>query len=74
MAIRRLNLITLVFIIRTVTTIITLSTLTGANWDTISGHVSHLILFSLEIGAGGKIIAKDRIPRKELMVQVMMQQ
>jgi GH18 family chitinase len=41
----------------------------GANWDTIAQHVSHLILFSLEIGDGGKIIAKDRIPRKELLQQ-----
>jgi GH18 family chitinase len=39
----------------------------GANWDTISQHVSHLILFSLEMSANGIITAKDRLPRPELL-------
>lgn len=39
----------------------------GANWDTLSQHVSHLILFSLEMSANGVITAKDRLPRPELL-------
>eukprot|EP00457_Paulinella_chromatophora_P010656 gb/GEZN01010767.1/.p1 GENE.gb/GEZN01010767.1/~~gb/GEZN01010767.1/.p1 ORF type:complete len:365 (+),score=53.77 gb/GEZN01010767.1/:25-1119(+) len=41
----------------------------GANWDTIFQTVTHLLLFSLEMAANGKIIAKDRIPRPELMTE-----
>jgi len=41
----------------------------GANWDTISQHVSHLILFSLEVTDVGGIGALDRIPRPELLAQ-----
>lgn len=39
----------------------------GANWDRITEHVSHLVLFSLEMTSDGKITAKDRIPRAELL-------
>jgi hypothetical protein len=39
----------------------------GANWDTICQYSTHVLLFSLEIGPGGKITALDRIPRAELM-------
>jgi len=39
----------------------------GANWETISEHVTHLLLFSLEMAANGAIEAHDRIPRRELM-------
>lgn len=40
----------------------------GANWETISEHVSHLLLFSLEMDEAGHIVATDRLPRKDLMV------
>mmetsp|Transcript_55663 Transcript_55663/g.121621 ORF Transcript_55663/g.121621 Transcript_55663/m.121621 type:complete len:394 (-) Transcript_55663:377-1558(-) len=39
----------------------------GANWETIAEHSSHILLFSLEPGANGEILAQDRIPRKELL-------
>ena len=39
----------------------------GANWDTISRHTSHLILFSLEVGPDGDLAALDRLPRPELL-------
>lgn len=39
----------------------------GANWETISEHVTHLLLFSLEPAPDGKIIATDRLPKKNLM-------
>eukprot|EP00913_Durusdinium_trenchii_P022481 g21118.t1 len=42
----------------------------GANWETISEHTTHLLLFSLEMTAKGKIVALDRFPRKELYEQV----
>ena len=38
----------------------------GANWETISEHTTHLLLFSLEMTSKGKIVAMDRFPRKEL--------
>ena len=41
----------------------------GANWDTIAEHVTHLILFSLEIAPDGSLAALDRIPRPELLKQ-----
>ena len=41
----------------------------GANWDTIAEHVTHLILFSLEIAPDGSLSALDRIPRPELLKQ-----
>jgi chitinase len=47
----------------------------GANWEVISAHTSHLIIFSLEVarvpagGAGSLIGALDRIPRPELLEQ-----
>lgn len=41
----------------------------GANWETISEHTTHLLLFSLEMTAKGKIMAMDRFPRKELYEQ-----
>mmetsp|Transcript_68151 Transcript_68151/g.134550 ORF Transcript_68151/g.134550 Transcript_68151/m.134550 type:complete len:380 (+) Transcript_68151:51-1190(+) len=41
----------------------------GANWETISEHVTHLLLFSLEMSAEGAIRAQDRIPRRELLEQ-----
>lgn len=41
----------------------------GANWDTILQTVSHLLLFSLEVGPGGAISAQDRLPRPELMAE-----
>ena len=41
----------------------------GANWDEISKHSTHVILFSLEPTAGGDITALDRIPRPELLQQ-----
>ena len=39
----------------------------AVNWDVVSRHVSHIILFSLEMTSSGKITARDRFPRKELM-------
>ena len=39
----------------------------GANWERITEHVSHLVLFSLEMTSDGNIIAKDRIPRAPLL-------
>lgn len=41
----------------------------GANWNVICEHVSHLILFSLEVGQPGSkaIAALDRMPRKDLL-------
>lgn len=39
----------------------------GANWDTISQHVTHLLLFSLEPDAKGSIVAWDRYPRRPLL-------
>lgn len=41
----------------------------GANWETISTHVTHLLLFSLEPSATGTITAWDRYPRRELFDQ-----
>jgi len=41
----------------------------GADWIQIAKHTSHLILFSCEITGNGKIIARDRMPRPELMKQ-----
>eukprot|EP00927_Polykrikos_kofoidii_P082278 TRINITY_DN8139_c0_g1_i1.p1 TRINITY_DN8139_c0_g1~~TRINITY_DN8139_c0_g1_i1.p1 ORF type:complete len:388 (+),score=37.46 TRINITY_DN8139_c0_g1_i1:152-1315(+) len=39
----------------------------GANWETISEHSTHLLLFSLEPNEKGSIVAWDRFPRPELM-------
>ena len=39
----------------------------GANWEEISKHVSHLILFSLEPAADGAIAALERLPRPALL-------
>ena len=39
----------------------------GANWVTICGTVTHLILFSIEVTPTGAPAALDRIPRPELM-------
>ena len=39
----------------------------GANWDTICQYSTHLILFSLEVGPGGEIMALDRLPRADLL-------
>jgi len=39
----------------------------GANWDTIFGTVTHLILFSIEVSPRGELGALDRIPRPELL-------
>jgi len=41
----------------------------GANWETISEHVTHLLLFSMEMSPEGKITARDRFPRSELLSQ-----
>eukprot|EP00961_Rhodomonas_salina_P164348 2213863-Rhodomonas_salina.1 len=41
----------------------------GANWDTMCQHVSHLILFSLEVKPNGELGALDRIPRPALMAE-----
>eukprot|EP00439_Symbiodinium_sp_Y106_P082983 s72_g22.t1 len=37
----------------------------GANWETISEHSTHLLLFSLEMEPNGRITAHDRFPRKD---------
>ena len=42
----------------------------GANWDTIFGTVTHLILFSIEVTPQGAPSALDRIPRPELLAEV----
>lgn len=39
----------------------------GANWDTISRHVTHLLLFSAEPSPKGEIVATDRLPRPALL-------
>lgn len=39
------------------------------NWDVVSQHVSHIILFSLEMESSGTITAIDRFPRKQLMTE-----
>ena len=39
------------------------------NWDVVSKHVSHIILFSLEMKSSGAITATDRFPRKQLMAE-----
>lgn len=39
----------------------------GANWEVISKHVTHLILFSLEPTPDGDITALDRLPRPALL-------
>ena len=39
----------------------------GADWGRICRHVSHLLLFSCEVTAAGDIVARDRMPRRELM-------
>jgi len=41
----------------------------GANWETISEHVTHLLLFSLEPSPTGTLLAHDRFPRRELLLQ-----
>lgn len=41
----------------------------GANWETLSEHLTHLLLFSLEIAPDGSLAAQDRIPRRELIQQ-----
>eukprot|EP01047_Picozoa_sp_COSAG01_P055279 COSAG01_NODE_6136_length_3827_cov_4.176628_2_plen_380_part_00 len=41
----------------------------GANWDVICEHVSHLIVFSLEVKPDGGLGALDRIPRPALMAE-----
>ena len=42
----------------------------GANWDTILGTVTHLILFSVEVLPSGELSALDRIPRSALLTEV----
>jgi len=39
----------------------------GANWETISEHVTHLLLFSMEVGPKGNLLSHDRLPRRPLM-------
>lgn len=39
----------------------------GANYERISEHVTHLLLFSLEPSGSGGIIARDRLPRASLL-------
>eukprot|EP00929_Paragymnodinium_shiwhaense_P068694 TRINITY_DN34598_c0_g1_i1.p2 TRINITY_DN34598_c0_g1~~TRINITY_DN34598_c0_g1_i1.p2 ORF type:complete len:379 (-),score=125.84 TRINITY_DN34598_c0_g1_i1:404-1540(-) len=39
----------------------------GANWETLSEHLTHLLLFSLEPDPKGRILAWDRFPRRDLM-------
>ena len=39
----------------------------GANWESISKHVTHLILFSLEPTPSGEITALERLPRPALL-------
>jgi hypothetical protein len=34
----------------------------AVNWGAVSAHVSHLILFSAEVGRGGTLTALDRLP------------
>ncbi len=41
----------------------------GANFVTLSEHLSHLILFSAEPTADGKITGLDRFPRQELLAE-----
>lgn len=38
------------------------------NWDRVSEHVSHIILFSLEMSPNGQITARDRLPRPEVSI------
>lgn len=39
----------------------------GANWDTLTTHLTHLILFSAEPGPDGSLWGLDRLPRHELL-------
>ena len=41
----------------------------GANWEKICQYSTHLILFSLEVGPSGTVVALDRIPRPELLAE-----
>ena len=41
----------------------------GCNWDEVTKHVSHLLLFSLEPTADGSISDVDRLPRPELLAE-----
>jgi len=41
----------------------------GADFDRLSSHLSHLILFSAEVTPKGDIAGLDRLPRPELMAE-----
>lgn len=41
----------------------------GANWVDIAAAVNQLILFSLEVQPSGRLAAKDRLPRPELLAE-----
>ena len=40
----------------------------GADFDRLCQHLTHLILFSVEMTPKGDIIALDRLPRPELLM------
>lgn len=39
----------------------------GANWDTLTSHLTHLIFFSAEPSPEGSLWGLDRLPRPELL-------
>ena len=39
------------------------------NWETAAEHVSHIILFSMEMSGDGNLKARDRFPREELLIE-----
>ena len=41
----------------------------GANWHTLSSHLTHLILFSAEPLPSGELTGLDRFPRAELLAE-----
>jgi len=41
----------------------------GADFDRLSQHLTHLILFSVEMTPAGSILALDRLPRQELLAE-----
>lgn len=41
----------------------------GLDWDTLSHHNTHLILFSLEVVEDGSLTAMDRLPKPESFIE-----
>jgi chitinase len=43
----------------------------SVNWDVVTKHVSHLVLFSLEMATTGQITSKDRLPSTANMMEAI---